>query len=1187
MDGCTSADGINASLSDPNPPAAPTISVQNNCGESLLTASNYTGTLNWSTGESTESITVNVPGQYTLTQTLNGCTSAAATATATPKTIPTLIVTSNNPAECQGLGSLDFNFTGVPNGTYTITYDAGTFTNVDVLDNSASVPVAAGSYNNLTIEVSGCTSADGINASLSDPNPPVAPTISVQNSCGESVLTASNYTGTLQWSTGESTENIRVTEAGEYSLSQTVNGCTGTAATATATPKSIPTLFVTENNPAECLGLGSLDFSFTEVPDGNYTISYEGGSFNSVSVSGSTASVPAPAGAYNNLTITMNGCTSADGINASLSDPNPPAAPLISVQDSCGESVLTASGYSGTLLWSTGETKESITVTEAGEYSLIQTVNACTSNIALATATPKEIPTLAVSATDPAECQGQGLLEFTFTKVPNGTYTIAYDGSFFPDVVVTNNSAVVPTVARTYNNLTISVNRCTSANGVNAVLADPNPPVTPVISVQDNCGESILTASNYTGTLNWDTGESTESITVYTAREYTLSQTVTGCTSNSASIMANPGSVPTLTVSDNILTSCQGQGVIDFTFTNVPDGTYVITYDGGSFLNVVVSDNAASVQASAGTYNNLKITVDGCKSANGVHTILLIPDPPPAPDIIVQNNCGESVLTASNYTGALLWNTGDTTESITVTTSGEYSVLQTVNGCTSAASSAMAAPKTIPTLAVTATNPTECQGFGSLEFTFTNVPNGTYTITYNGNVFQGVVVANNKATVQAVARSYNNLRILVNECISSEGVNAILSDPNPPATPTITVQNNCGESVLTASNYTGTLNWDTGDTTESITVYIAREYTLTQTIDGCISNAASAMANPGANAPTPEIEVENNCGESIVTITNRIENAWLAWQINSTSDSVQSDECILTETGAYTITQKLGNCASLATVITVTPYEIPAAPIARNKEVCATDPVQTIIAEANAPDNTSVVWYNSATDGNKIESPILDTIGTVTYYAESENNTSGCVSSNRTPVTLTIKDLRLSLTDTTIIGKPNNNTAVLIFPSDSLQYQWYLNDFEITNATNQFYYIFESDRKNGNVFTVEVELPNGCKAEFDYNYSGRSAAEDISSINKSGLSTIKTYFTIYPNPTNTSFNIAVDTKQIPAPQDLTAKVYSVSGACVMEIPINRILQNIETLQINPGLYSVVLYNMQHPLQTKKLTITQH
>ena len=192
---------------------------------------------------------------------------------------------------------------------------------------------------------------------------------------------------------------------------------------------------VTENNPTVCGGTGSLIFTFTGVTNGTYNIAYDDGSFNNVSVSGNSATVNAPAGTYNNLTITVNTCPSASGVNASLSDPPTPAAPTVSVQNNCGESVLTASNYTGTLLWSTGATTSSITVSAAGDYTVTQTIGGCTSDAATATAAPKTVPVITnVTENDPIFCQGTGALGFTFTGVPAGIYNIAYDGSSFAGV---------------------------------------------------------------------------------------------------------------------------------------------------------------------------------------------------------------------------------------------------------------------------------------------------------------------------------------------------------------------------------------------------------------------------------------------------------------------------------------------------------------------------------------------------------------------------------------------------------------------------------------------------------------------------------------------------------------------------------------------------------------------------------
>jgi hypothetical protein len=74
---------------------------------------------------------------------------------------------------------------------------------------------------------------------------------------------------------------------------------------------------------------GSIVLNFTGVADGTYTITYGSGSFSGVSVASGTATISAPAGTYNNLQITTGGCTSASGINVTLTGPVTPSAPVI------------------------------------------------------------------------------------------------------------------------------------------------------------------------------------------------------------------------------------------------------------------------------------------------------------------------------------------------------------------------------------------------------------------------------------------------------------------------------------------------------------------------------------------------------------------------------------------------------------------------------------------------------------------------------------------------------------------------------------------------------------------------------------------------------------------------------------------------------------------------------------------
>ena len=337
-----------------------------------------------------------------------------------------------------------------------------------------------------------------------------------------------------------------------------------------------------------------------------------------------------------------------------------PPAPIVTVANECGSSVLTASEYTGDLLWSTGETTESITVVEAGLYTVIQTLEGCVS--------------------------------------PEGS------GEAVPKVI----------------------------------------PEAPVVTVANECGSSVLTANEYTGELLWSTGETTESIEVTEVGVYTVNQTVEGCVSPEGSGVAEPKVIPTAPVVE-VINECRSSVLTASEYT-------------GDLLWSTGETTESIIVTEPGVYTVTQI-IEGCISpeGSGEAAPLVVPE---APVVTVENNCGNSVLTASEYTGALLWSTGETTESITVTEADIYTVVQEVGGCVSAEGSGEAAPKVIP------------------------------------------------------------------------------------AAPVVTVFDNVGYSLLTASGYTGDLLWNTGATTEQITVNVAGTYSVIQTVEGCVSLPGYGEANP-------------------------------------------------------------------------------------------------------------------------------------------------------------------------------------------------------------------------------------------------------------------------------------------------------------------------------------------------------
>ena len=514
-----------------NSMAAPVVTVTDNCGSSVLTVESIAGTLLWNNGATSSSITVTSAGTYTVVQTVDGCISDAGNGIATPKPIPSapLIDVADN------CGSSTLTASGFAG---SLLWSTG--------ETTASITVATAGTYTVTQTVNGCISAEG--SAIASPKPiPVAPIVTVTNNCGHSVLTAASFTGTLLWSTGETTTTIIVTTADTYTVTQTVDGCISAQGSGVASPiissVTSPTITVVDNCGSSELTAG--DFTGTLLWSTGET---------------TPAITVTSAGTYT-LTQTLDGCTS-DPANAIAAPKIIPSAPIVTVADNCGNTVLTAESFTGSLLWNTGETTSSITVSATGTYSVTQTMNSCASIAGSGTASPKIIPSA------------------------------------------------------------------------------------PALVVANNCGNSILTASDFTGSLLWSTGETTASITVTTGGTYTVAQTVDGCTSDVVSGLAAPVVVPTapiITVTDNC-------------------GSSVLTASefAGELLWSTGETTASITVTTGGTYTVTQ-TVGGCASAegSGIAAPKLIP---PAPLVTIANNCGNSVLTATGFTGALLWSTGETTE---------------------------------------------------------------------------------------------------------------------------------------------------------------------------------------------------------------------------------------------------------------------------------------------------------------------------------------------------------------------------------------------------------------------------------------------------------------------------------------------------------------------------------------------
>jgi len=138
--------------------------------------------------------------------------------------------------------------------------------------------------------------------------------------------------------------------------------------------------------------------------------------------------------------------------------------------------------------------------------------------------------------------------------------------------------------------------------------------------------------------------------------------------------------------------------------------------------------------------NNRRVTISWYR--NGTPGITL-PDGSAIANYVFTYISGPAALTWFDMGPSCVYNDPDVNTLNDTPTSTYY-----INGLISGSC------QTTPTLTVgTITDPVTCSGNGSIPLTFTNVPDGTYTINYTGGSFSNVAVSGNAANDYSFCRN--------------------------------------------------------------------------------------------------------------------------------------------------------------------------------------------------------------------------------------------------------------------------------------------------------------------------------------------------------------------------------------------------------------------------------------------------
>ncbi|MEI6816057.1 MAG: hypothetical protein WCL14_05565, partial [Bacteroidota bacterium] len=835
----------------------------------LYTSTLYTG-WHWSTGATTDTITVTQTGNYVVTVTNNaGCTNTQTrTVTVTP---PIVAIGASGPTTfCTG-GSVRL---------YTTTSFTSWVWSTGATTDTISI-TTAGTYRVTVTTGNGCTAtATQVVTVNANPNPTInvnGPTSFCQG--GTVTLTVAGFYTAYHWSTGATTNNIVVNASGTYTVTVTNNtGCTGTNfRTITVYPAPTPT--ITANGPTTfCVG-GSVQLSTQTFSTYNWS---NGATTNTINVT--------TAGTYRVTVTSAQGCT-ATATQVIVVNPSP--TPVISASGPTtfcngGSVFLSSAGYSS-YLWTSGSTVNTILVTTGGTYIVTVTnANGCTGT-ATQIVTVNNATTASITPSGPTNFCTGGSVNLS----ANASASYLWSNAATTQAITVNSTGTYTVTITGNTGCTATASQIVNVTSSLSTSITPSGPTT----ICD--GNSVtLDAGTYTNYV-WSTGASTQTISPTTSGTYSVTVTASaGCTGTATqTITVNANPVPTITPYSST-TFCIGGNV---------------HLDAGAFNSYSWSTGATNEIVTATTSGNYVVTVSNASGCTATASQAVTVNPLATPVITANgplNFCagGNVTLDAGTY-NAYIWSNGNNTHATTVNTTGTYTVTVTdANGCTGTASQAVVQSAVlVPTISVSGPT-TFCTG-GSVTLDAGNYTSFEWS---NAATTQTINVTTSGSYVVTVTNT-GGCSGTVTQVVT---VNTI---PSPVITASGPTTFCVGGSVnLTTGNYSG-YNWSTGETTQTITVSTQNSYTVTITDNnGCISSASQSIV-VNAN-PTPSITAAGPttfCSGGSVSLDAGTYTGY-SWSNSSTTETTTA-----AANGNYVVTVTDNNGCHGSTTIAITVNALP------------------------------------------------------------------------------------------------------------------------------------------------------------------------------------------------------------------------------------------------------------------------
>ena len=970
----------------------PTVSISSS--SSTLTCSSPSLSLNasgggtyvWSgagitSGSTTASPTVNLPGTYNVTVTApNGCTATASTAITQNTTAPTAGASNTSTLTCT---TTTAQLTGTGGGTYSWS-GTGITSGSTAANPIVNLP---GTYNVTVTASNGCTAtaSTAITQNITAPTAGASNTSTLTCTTTAAVLTGTGG-GTYLWSgagitSGSTTATPTVNLPGTYNVTVTAaNGCTATASTAITQNTTAPTAGASNTSTLTCTTTAAV---LTGTGGGTYSWSGAG------ITSGSTTATPTVnlPGTYNVTVTAANGCTATANTTITQNTTAPAVSATNASTLNCTSLTANLTGTGGgSYNWSgpgitAGGATAIPTVNLPGTYNLTVTAaNGCTATANTTITQNTTAPTANASNTSTLNCT---TLTANLTGTGGGTYNWSGPG------ITAGGATAIPTVnlPGTYNLTVTAANGCTATANTTITQNTITPSVSTATSGVLNCTLTSVNASATTTTspvsYNW-TGAgitaggttSTPTINVGGTYNYTVTNTTNGCQTTGSVAVSQNTTAPSASAAGGTLTcantsttlvggpasgvtySWSGAGLSGA--TNLANATATIT---GSYTLVTTSTTNGCTNTAVATVTNN--TVIPTANAGSTQTLVC------GVSSVTLTGAGTPLGSTANWLGGV---TSPTSFTTTVGAPGTYTLVVThpTSGCTSTSTVAVSSSTDVPQATVNAiTNSITCtNSVVAIGVTLSNTDPVSYTWTG-----PGISGTNNTASTTAtVAGTYSvTITNTVSNCQSVFNV---------------VVPTNTNNPITTASS-SNTITCSTTSITVSATP-TGTNYGYAWSGPGTITNGTTA--NPGVNVG----------GTYTVTVTDNINGCIGTGTVNVATNTVSP-------------------------TMTLTPSSL--------TTTCA-NPTATLLATSSADPDVNYVWTAPATgslNNTTINNPVAN--GSGVFTVQLTNTVSGCVSATET-VTITadanVPTLNATASNTTICS--NQTTTLSITGADT--YTW-------------------------------------------------------------------------------------------------------------------------------------------------------